>query len=286
MTSVLDLCTGSGCWPFWRPARSRTRQWRPSTFPPTRWMARENVALHGLDHVVTLHEGDLFAPLGDARFDLIISNPPYVTDDSMATLPDEFHHEPALALAAGDDGNDILRRMLRGAKKHLTADGVMLVDMGHNRDLLRPNFLARLLHVARNRSKRCRGLHVAGPGSAVKKAVILIGGGHAHVEVLRQLAVKPSNEFDIALFDPSPSVWYSGMLPGVIAGHYEPAHAKINLWALCQRARVRFFETPSSASTGTTSASRVASASATGSISCRSISAAWRDHCPPRLART
>ena len=78
----------------------------------------------------------------------------------------------------------------------------------------------------------------------MKKAVILVGGGHAHVEVLRQLSLKPSNDFDIALFDPSPSVWYSGMLPGVIAGHYEPSEAKINLWALCQRARVRFFETP------------------------------------------
>lgn len=77
----------------------------------------------------------------------------------------------------------------------------------------------------------------------MKKALVLIGGGHAHVEVLRQLARNPTNEIDIALFDPSPSVWYSGMLPGVVAGHYQPQEAKINLWALCQRARVRFFET-------------------------------------------
>jgi selenide,water dikinase len=75
------------------------------------------------------------------------------------------------------------------------------------------------------------------------KALVLIGGGHAHVEVLRRLAETPAAESDIALFDPSPSVWYSGMLPGVIAGHYQPSEAKINLWALCQRARVRFFET-------------------------------------------
>ncbi len=76
------------------------------------------------------------------------------------------------------------------------------------------------------------------------KALVLIGGGHAHVEVLRRLAETPASEVDIALFDPSPSVWYSGMLPGVIAGHYQPAEAKVNLWALCQRARVRFFEAP------------------------------------------
>ena len=77
----------------------------------------------------------------------------------------------------------------------------------------------------------------------MKKTLLLIGGGHAHVEVLRQLALNPPPDADIALFNPSPSVWCSGMLPGVIAGHYEPSEAKINLWALCQRARVRFFET-------------------------------------------
>jgi selenide, water dikinase len=75
-----------------------------------------------------------------------------------------------------------------------------------------------------------------------KKTLLLVGGGHAHVEVLRQLAAAPMPEVDVALFDPSPSVWYTGMVPGVIAGHYEPAQAKINLWALCQKARVRFIE--------------------------------------------
>ena len=77
----------------------------------------------------------------------------------------------------------------------------------------------------------------------MKKTLLLIGGGHAHVEVLRQLALNPPPDADIALFNPSPSVWCSGMLPGVIAGHYKPSEAKVNLWALCQRARVRFFET-------------------------------------------
>ena len=77
----------------------------------------------------------------------------------------------------------------------------------------------------------------------MKKTLLLIGGGQAHVEVLRQLALSPHPDADVALFNPDPSVWYSAMLPGVIAGHYEPAEARINLWALCQRARVRFFET-------------------------------------------
>ncbi len=77
----------------------------------------------------------------------------------------------------------------------------------------------------------------------MKKTLLLIGGGHAHVEVLRQLALNPHPEADVALFNPTPSVWYPAMLPGVIAGHYEATEAKLNLWALCQRARVRFFET-------------------------------------------
>jgi selenide, water dikinase len=78
----------------------------------------------------------------------------------------------------------------------------------------------------------------------VKKTLLLIGGGHAHIEVLRQLALHPPNNADVALFNPTASAWCGGMLPGVIAGHYEPSAAKVNLWALCQRARVRFFETP------------------------------------------
>ncbi|HQD65520.1 MAG TPA: 50S ribosomal protein L3 N(5)-glutamine methyltransferase [Casimicrobium huifangae] len=141
IASVLDLCTGSGCLAILAA----------NAFPDADVtavdisadaldVARENVALHGLDDVVSLHQGDLFAPLGKARFDLIISNPPYVTAESMAMLPQEFRHEPELALAAGDDGNDILRRMLQEAKAHLTPDGILLVDMGHNRDLVEAAF--------------------------------------------------------------------------------------------------------------------------------------------------
>jgi NADH dehydrogenase FAD-containing subunit len=78
----------------------------------------------------------------------------------------------------------------------------------------------------------------------VKKTLLLVGGGHAHIEVLRQLALHPVSNADVALFNPIASVWCGAMLPGVIAGHYEPSAAKVNLWALCQRARVRFFETP------------------------------------------
>ena len=86
----------------------------------------------------------------------------------------------------------------------------------------------------------------------MKRTLVLVGGGHAHVEVLRQLALNPPADIDVALFDPSPSVWYPSMLPGVIAGHYDPNDAKVNLWALCQRARVRFFQTPVTSINGST----------------------------------
>jgi ribosomal protein L3 glutamine methyltransferase len=85
-------------------------------------------------------QSDLFAALGDQKFDVIISNPPYVTDASMAALPGEFRCEPTLALAAGADGNDVVRRMLAEAKAHLSPGGILLVDIGHNRDLVEDAF--------------------------------------------------------------------------------------------------------------------------------------------------
>ena len=80
------------------------------------------------------------ADLGDQRFDVILSNPPYVTTDSMNALPEEFRHEPSLALAAGADGNDVLRRMLLEAKSHLNPGGMLIVDVGHNRHLVEDGF--------------------------------------------------------------------------------------------------------------------------------------------------
>ncbi len=139
--SVLDLCTGSGCLAILAAnAFPHAEVAAVDISADALDVAHENVALHGLEQVVSLHQGDLFAPLDGARFDLIVSNPPYVTADSMAALPAEFRREPALALAAGDDGNDILRRILRDAKAHLSPGGVLLVDMGHNRDLVEAAF--------------------------------------------------------------------------------------------------------------------------------------------------
>ena len=103
-------------------------------------VARENVTLHGMSEDITIVQSDLFAALKGRTYDVIISNPPYVTDASMAVLPSEFRCEPKLALAAGADGNDVVRRLLAEAKSHLTAHGILLVDVGHNRDLVEDAF--------------------------------------------------------------------------------------------------------------------------------------------------
>jgi ribosomal protein L3 glutamine methyltransferase len=102
-------------------------------------VARRNVDDYGLQDRIRLIESDLLDGL-DACYDLIICNPPYVTADSMAALPAEYRHEPELALAAGDDGLDIVRRLLAGARRHLTEHGLLFVEVGHNADIVEVAF--------------------------------------------------------------------------------------------------------------------------------------------------
>jgi ribosomal protein L3 glutamine methyltransferase len=132
--SVLDLCTGSGCL-----AVLASRQ-----FPNARIdaidiskdaleVAARNIADYGLEERVRLHRGDLFKPIGEARYDLIISNPPYVDEQGMADLPRECRAEPKLAFAGGADGLDIIRRILKEAGGHLTPHGGLLCEIGRGR---------------------------------------------------------------------------------------------------------------------------------------------------------
>lgn len=134
---VLDLCTGSGCLAILAS----------QTFPNAQIdavdvsgdalaVAAINVAEYGLEDRITLHEGDLFGPLGAARYDLIISNPPYVDAQGMADLPPECRHEPELAFDGGDDGLDIVRRILSGAKRHLKPGGGLLCEIGRGREVM------------------------------------------------------------------------------------------------------------------------------------------------------
>jgi ribosomal protein L3 glutamine methyltransferase len=103
-------------------------------------VARRNIAAYGLDDRVRAIESDLFAAVKKKRYDLIICNPPYVTAGAMDALPAEYRHEPALALAAGADGLDVVRRILAQAHKHLTPGGVIAIEVGHNQDLVMEAF--------------------------------------------------------------------------------------------------------------------------------------------------
>ena len=97
-------------------------------------VAERNVADYGLYDRIELIRSDAFKKLEGRKFDLIISNPPYVNAESVAALPPEYLHEPELALGSGEDGLDFTRIILREAKKHLTENGILIVEIGHNRD--------------------------------------------------------------------------------------------------------------------------------------------------------
>jgi len=104
----------------------------PSPHFADKVMARVNVARHGLGERIALVESDLFAKL-PGRYDLILCNPPYVNDASMAALPAEYQAEPRLALAGGVDGMDLIRRIVGEAAAHMTDDAVLVLEVGHER---------------------------------------------------------------------------------------------------------------------------------------------------------
>ncbi len=143
VTSVLDLCTGSGCLAILAahsfPAASIDAV---DLSPDALAVARRNVADYDLAARIRLVEGNLFAAVKSQRYDLIISNPPYVNAAAMATLPDEYRHEPELALASGDDGLDLTRAILAAARRHLKPHGLLVVEIGHNREALETAFPA------------------------------------------------------------------------------------------------------------------------------------------------
>jgi ribosomal protein L3 glutamine methyltransferase len=139
--SVLDLCTGSGCLAILAAM----------VFPHAMVdavdlshealaVAERNLAEHGLTNRITLHQGDLFTPLKGKRYDLIITNPPYVDAETMAMLPPEFRAEPTMALAGGPDGLDVVRRILGMAPNHLVKGGGLLCEIGTDRAILEADY--------------------------------------------------------------------------------------------------------------------------------------------------
>ncbi len=134
---ILDLCTGSGCLAILAAlAFPRATIDAVDLSPGALALARRNVAAHRLGDRISVHRGDLFKPLVGRRYDLIISNPPYVDAGGMAKLPPEFRHEPRLALAAGKDGLDLVHRILAEAPQHLTKNGGLVCEIGRGREPL------------------------------------------------------------------------------------------------------------------------------------------------------
>lgn len=137
VTQVLDLCTGSGCLAIlaahiFPNAAIDAVELSADAMA----VARVNVAESGFADRISLFQGDLFAPVKGKTYDLIITNPPYVDAETMAELPPEFRAEPAMALAGGKDGMDIVRRILKDAGKHLNRSGGMICEIGTDREIL------------------------------------------------------------------------------------------------------------------------------------------------------
>ena len=139
--SILDLCTGSGCIGI-----ACAYSFPESTVDlsdisaDALAVAQSNIYRHEVGDRVRVVASDLFSTLGRSRYDLIVCNPPYVDAEDLASMPNEFHHEPALALASGDDGLDFTRRLLTEAGDHLNDEGVLIVEVGNSSGALEAAF--------------------------------------------------------------------------------------------------------------------------------------------------
>ncbi|OAM40825.1 MULTISPECIES: 50S ribosomal protein L3 N(5)-glutamine methyltransferase [Eikenella] len=137
---VLDLCTGSGCLAIQAACHYPEAQVDAADLSHEALaVAAINVANYGLEDRVRLIQSDLFTNLS-GNYDLIISNPPYVNAESVAALPAEYLHEPEMALGSGEDGLDATRQILQHAPRFLNPRGVLLVEIGYNREALEAAF--------------------------------------------------------------------------------------------------------------------------------------------------
>lgn len=134
VTDILELCTGSGCLPIMLADAFYNAQVDAVDISKDALdVARKNVATYELEDRITLIESDLYTNVPDKLYDMIITNPPYVNSHSMSKLPQEYLHEPQIALAGGDDGMDLVRKIVAGAAKRLKPNGILMVEIGNER---------------------------------------------------------------------------------------------------------------------------------------------------------
>lgn len=140
-TRILDLCTGSGCIAIACAYAFENAEVDALDLSlDALAVAEQNIAMHDLEHRVIPIQSNLYDAIPKQRYDLIVTNPPYVDAEDMADLPDEFHHEPELGLAAGDDGLDLVRTILREAPDHLTENGWLVCEVGNSMVALAEEF--------------------------------------------------------------------------------------------------------------------------------------------------
>ena len=139
--SVVDISNGSGCLAILAAHLFPNAQIDASDLSKDALdVARHNVKDHELEKRVYLFEGDLFAPIKNRKYDLIITNPPYVDAEAMRDLPAEYRHEPAMALAGGQDGMDLVRKIIKDAPNHLTDNGGVMCEIGMGKDIIEAEY--------------------------------------------------------------------------------------------------------------------------------------------------
>lgn len=141
ITSILDLCTGSGCLAILAAlAFPGANVDAADISADALEVARRNVDDYNLADHIALYRSDLFSDLSGRSYDLILTNPPYVSTEAVAAFPPEYAAEPTLAHAGGDDGLDIVRRILAEAGRHLNPGGTLVVEFGSGRDILEAEY--------------------------------------------------------------------------------------------------------------------------------------------------
>ena len=141
VTDILELCTGSGCLPIMlADAFPSAHIDAVDVSADALAVAQRNIDDYRLQERITLIESDLYAKLPAKKYDLIVTNPPYVNAGSMSKLPQEYQREPQIALAGGADGMDLVRKIVVGAAERLNKDGVLIVEIGNERNFAEAAF--------------------------------------------------------------------------------------------------------------------------------------------------